>query len=559
MSSPRLRPRAVAAMATASAALLALSGCHGGGASSQSAAGSSDSLTIGVDNGSPTLQKNFNPFSANQRSGTPYMYEPLEYVNQLDGTYTPFLATGHTFVNNATLTFTLRAGAKWSDGKPITAQDVVFTFDLMKSHPALDSAGVWKHLKSVTAAGDKVTFAFVAPDVPFAGSIAQTLIVPQHVWSKVADPVTYTNTAPVTSGPYTVASFTPNQYTLTKNADCWQAGQVQVDKLVFPALTGNATSQLELSRGDYDWATLFIPDVRKTWVSKDAANNTFWFPAGGVISLYMNLGKAPFNSAGFRQGLSYGLDRGQIADKAENGYVKPAAQDGLLPALSSWRDPSLPAQGQVAYDAGKAQSSFAQAGYHRSGGKLVGPNGKKVSFSIMVPSGFSDWLQGAQVLQQQLAELGITLTIQTPQYAAYFSGLQAGQFDTALGGFGGTGNPYTDLDSLLDSKLTAPVGKSAASNFERWQDPATDGLLHTLETSTDQAAQKTAVHGLEHVMLTQVPVVSLFYGATWGEYSTAKFTGWPDAAHPYAPPAPYGSPAPDKSTPLMIITHLKKK
>jgi peptide/nickel transport system substrate-binding protein len=546
-------------MATASVALLALSGCHGGGAASQSASGSGNALTIGVDNGSPTLQNNFNPFSANQRSGTPYMYEPLEYVNQLDGTYTPFLATGHAFVNNTTLTFTMRAGAKWSDGQPITAQDVVYTFDLMKSHAALDSAGVWKHLKSVTAAGDTVTFAFTSPDVPFAGTIAQTLIVPQHIWSKVADPVTYANTAPVTSGPYTVGSFTPNQYTLKKNPDSWDAGQVQVDKLVFPALTGNATSQLELSRGDYDWATLFIPDVQKTWVDKDPANNKYWFPAGGVISLYMNLTKAPFNSAAFRQGLSYGLDRAQIADKAENGYVQPAAQDGLLPALSSWRDPSLPAQGQVAFDAAKAQSLFAQAGYHRSGSKLVGPNGKQVSFSVNVPNGFSDWLQGAQVLQQQMASLGITLKIQTPEYAAYFADLQSGQFDTALGGFGGTGNPYTDLDSLLDSQLSAPAGKTAASNFERWQDPSTDALLHTLEISTNAAQQKQAVYGLEHVMLNQVPVVSLFYGATWGEYSTKNFTGWPDATHPYAPPAPYGSPAPDKSTPLMIITHLKKK
>ena len=153
-----------------------------------------------MDNGSPTLQDNFNPFSPNQRSGTPYMYEPLEYVNPLNGAYTPFLATGHTFVNNTTLRFTMRPGARWSDGKPVTAADVVYTFDLMKSHAALDSAGVSHHLSSVTASGSTVTFKFTAPDVPFAQSIAQTLIVPQHAWSKVANPVTFTNTSPVVSG-----------------------------------------------------------------------------------------------------------------------------------------------------------------------------------------------------------------------------------------------------------------------------------------------------------------------------------------------------------------------
>lgn len=555
MSSPRLHTRTVAAVAAASAALLVLSGCQGG-KESGSAAGT---LTVGVDNGSPTLQNNFNPFSANQRSGTPYMYEPLEYVNQLDGTYTPFLATGHAFTDNSTLQFTLRKGAKWSDGQPITVQDVVFTFDLMKAHPALDSAGVWKHLKSVTAAGSTVTFHFTSPDVPFAGTLAQTLVVPQHIWSKVPDPVTFTNTKPVTSGPYVVDTFTPNQYALKKNPQCWQAGQVEVNRLVFPALTGNQTSQLELSKGGYDWATLFMPDVQKTWVNQDKANNKYWFPAGGVITLYMNLSKAPFNSVAFRQALSAGLDRGQIADKAEDGYVQPASQDGLLPALSAWRDPALPGQGKVARDADLARSRFASAGYHRKGSKLVGPNGKAVSFSVEVPNGFSDWLQGAQVLQQQMAQLGITLHIRTPEYAAYMSDLQSGRFDTSLGGFGGNGNPYTDLDTLLDGSLTAPVGKSAASNYERWQDPGTQTLLHSLETSTSPAQQKQAVHGLEHVMLDKVPVVALFYGATWGEYTTKDFTGWPDAAHPYAPPAPYGSPAPDKSTPLMIVTHLKKK
>lgn len=555
MSSPRLRSRAVAAVAAASAALLALSGCQGGG----KAGASADSLTIGVDNGSPTLQDNFNPFSANQRSGTAYMYEPLEYVNQLNGAYTPFLATGHSFTDNSTLVFTLRSGAKWSDGQPITAQDVVYTFDLMKSHPALDTAGVWKHVKSVTAAGDKVTFAFSSPDVQFAGSIAQTLIVPRHIWSKVSDPMTYTNTKPVTSGPYVVGDFTPNQYTLKKNPDCWQAGQVQVDNLVFPALTGNQTSQLQLSKGGYDWATLFMPNVQKTWVGQDKADNKYWFPAGGVITLYMNLKKAPFDNADFRKGLSAGLDRAQIADKAENGYVQPAAQDGLLPALSAWRDPSLPAHGQVARDTGQAGSLFAKAGYHKKGSKLVGPNGKPVSFSVSVPAGFSDWLQGAQVLQQQMAGLGITLRIQTPQYAAYFGDLQSGQFETSLGAFGGNGNPYTDLDSLLDSGLSAPVGKTAASNYERWQDSGTQTLLHSLEVSTNPSQQRTAVHGLEHVMVDKVPVITLFYGATWGEYTTKSFTGWPDASNPYAPPAPYGTPSPDKSTPLMVITHLRKK
>jgi peptide/nickel transport system substrate-binding protein len=556
------RGRKAAVAAAVAVALLAMAACSGGaqGGSGGGSAAASGSLTIAVDNGSPTLQDNFNPFSPNQRSGTPYMYEPLEYVNPLNGSYTPFLATGHTFVNNATLQFTIRPGVQWSDGQPLTAADVVYTFGLMKARPALDSAGAWQHLASVTAAAATVTFRFSAPDVPFAQQIAQTLIVPQHVWSKVSDPVTFTNAQPVVSGPYLLSSFTPNQYVLTKNPHCWQASQAPVGQLVFPALNGNQTSQLELASGSYDWSTVFVPNIQQSWVNKNPAADKYWFPPGGTITLYLNLARAPYSSQAFRQALSAGLDRSVIANKAEDGYVQPASQSGLLlPGLQSWLDPALPGQGVVSHQPQQAASLFAQAGYHMSGGKLAGPDGRQPAMTLIAPNGFTDWLQGAQVIQQELAQLGIAVSIQTPQYAAYYSDLQTGQFDAAIGAFGGTGSPYLDLSALLSSSLAAPVGQSAASNYERYKSPATDALLTSLQSTTDPARQKQDVYGLEQIMMTQVPVIALFYGATWGEYSTKAFTGWPDAANPYAPPAPYGSPPPDKSTPLMIITHLKQR
>ena len=81
--------------AVAALAVTGLAACTG--TANDNATGSTGgTLVIGVDNGSPTLQENFNPFSANKRIGTTYMYEPLEYVNAINGTETPFLATGHT-------------------------------------------------------------------------------------------------------------------------------------------------------------------------------------------------------------------------------------------------------------------------------------------------------------------------------------------------------------------------------------------------------------------------------------------------------------------------------
>src|SRR5262249_33259744 len=152
-----------------------------------------------------------------------------------------------------------------------------------------------------------------------------------------------------------------------------------------------------------------------------------------------------------------------------------ASQGGLLlPNLNKWLDRSLPAQGVVAYSPQKAMAAFTKAGFHKDGSKLVDSSGKQVSFSLTTVNGFTDWLQGAQVVQQQLGKVGIKVDLKTPQYAQYFSGLQNGDYDTALGGFGGTGSPFLDFNALLSSKLSAPVGKPAPSNFERWHSAQTD-------------------------------------------------------------------------------------
>jgi peptide/nickel transport system substrate-binding protein len=538
-------------VAVIAAAATTLAGCSGS-ANDVGSGGGSGTLVVGVDNGSPTLQDNFNPFSANKRIGTTYMYEPLEYVNAVNGHETPFLATGHQLRSAGEVDFTIRKGVTWSDGKPFGPADVVFTFDYLKHYPALDGMGIWQHVKSVSATGDTVAVTFTQPDVPFVQQVEQQVIVPRHVWSKITDPATYTNTSPVVTGPYTLASFNPNQYVLAKNQKYWQAGKVAAAKVEFPALTGNQQSQLELSKGGYDWATLFIPNVGRTWVAKDAQHNHYWFPPGGTISLFLNLTKTPYDNVTFRQALSDALNRKDIANKAEDGYVQPASQSGmLLPNLKGWLDPSLPASGMVGQNTQKAMQLFGQAGYTKRGDSLVGSNGKPVTITLQTPNGYTDWLQAAQAIQQQLKAVGITVNIQTPEFAAYNQALQQGTFDASLASFGGTGSPYVDFFNTLASGQTAPVGKTAASNFSRFSDPKLDGLLTRMQTETQVAQQQGTVHQLEQIMYQQVPIVTLFYGATWAEYSTKQFTGWPSASNPYAPPAPYLAP------PLMIVTHLK--
>ena len=397
--------------------------------------------------------------------------------------------------------------------------------------------------------GDNVTFNLLGPDVPAAQIIENVPIVPQHIWAGVADPVTFTNQTPVVTGPYTVGTFNPNEYTLVKNDGYWQADKVAIDKLIFPG----SNSQLDIVDNGYDWAYSFLTDVQNTWVKQNGGKNVYWYPPGGTIALFPNLTKAPFNNLNFREALSYSLNRKQIADTAEQGYVQPAGQSGLLlPNQQQWLDPSLPNGGNISQDTAKALSYYQKAGYHQSGGKMVDASGKQLVLTITTANGYSDWLQGVQTVQKQLSALGISVKVNQPQPAAYTQQQQNGNYDIIVGSYGGTGSVYQDFNNLLNSKFATPIGTATTANFQRFKSADADKLLAQYQATNDPAAQLKIAHQLQQVVYTQLPAIGMFYGGLWGLFSNANFTGWPSQADPYAPPITW------MSSVLLILTHLKK-
>lgn len=539
------------AAAAVTVGVLATAACSAPVQTNQGAAsdrGGNSSMLIAADNGSPTFDRNFNPFSSGKRNTATYIYEPLVIINEMSGEETPWLATGYEQPDARTIVFHIREGVTWSDGEAFTPEDVVFTFDLLKKHPQLDLKGIWSHMESAEVDGQDVVVHLSAEDVPAAQIISQSLIVPEHLWKDVPDPVTFTNENPVGTGPYTLGEFTPNQYTLEKNQDYWQADKVAVEELVQPA----ANSELDIVNNGYDWAYAFMSDVEDTWVKADPDHNTYWFPAGATIALIPNMTKAPYDDLDFRRGLAAALDKQAIADKAMQGYVGRASQTGLmLPSQEAILDPDIPNEGYVDQDADAALEHFAKAGYTQQGGKLVDTNGKQLTIRITTPNGWSDWLQGVEQVRGQLGELGIEVEVVQPQPAAYQQELRSGQFDLIMGTVGGTGQPFQDFNGILGAEFNRSIGETAAGNFGRFSSPDADALLAELKTTTDEQRQVEIAQELQQLTYDQLPMISLFYGGSWGLFSTKSFTGWPSEDDPYASPKTWDS------TPLLILTSLE--
>ena len=532
----------------AAVAVLAIAGCSIQIQSAPDPSIPADTMLVAADNGSPLFERNFNPYLANKRIAAYYMYEPLVILDNVTGDETPWLATGYELPDPSTVVFTIRDGVTWSDGKKFTPKDVEFTLNLLKQYPALDIQGIWSFIDTVESDDSTVTVHLQAENVPAAQLIATTLIVPEHIWKDVKDPTTFRNPDPVGTGPYTLGNFAAQQYTVDKYKDYWQADKVAAEHIILPA----TNTQLDVATKGYDWAYSFISDVDGAWVG--AGNkNTYWFPPGGTVALFPNLTKAPFNDLNVRQGLSLALDRKAVGDSAAEGYMDVAGQTNiLLPFQQKFLDPSIPDSGLITQNTDAALGFFADAGYTQQGGKLVGPDGKQLSITITTANGYNDWLKGVQEVQKQWGAIGIDVKIDTPQPAAYQLALRNGEYDLAMGSTGGTGSLFRDFNTLLSSEFVKPVGEEAVANFARYSNPDADAILADFKTAITEDEQIKLGYQLQQIVYNDLPVLELYYGGSWGLVSDAKFTGWPSEKNPYASPKTY------ESTPLLVLTNLKK-
>lgn len=547
--SPRWR-RLGAAAATAAAIAMAVTGCTSGGSSSHSNVSVSIANTSGA-----TWTCGFNPFNPSvQGESFGFAYEPLIYVNALkNAAQTPMLATKSEWSNGfKTLTFTIRQGVKWSDGKPFSAADVAFTFDLLKKNPGLDLNAVWSAssgLQSVAQSGaDQVVFQFKAAAQPYFYYIAdQTPIVPQHIWSTgtVGNPVNYADPKPVGTGPYTVANCTPQNIRYAANPTFWQHGKPAVKTVNYPAYTDNSPANQDLASGKAQWGGQFIPSIDKYYVARDKAHNHYWFPPTSNVSLAFNLKHPVTGKVAVRQAIAYAVDRNQVGKIGENGYQPGANQSGIvLPTFKSWYDEGLAKQYDYTQNQAKAKQLLASAGYSAS---------NPLKLTVLTVSGYTDWDASLQEIKQELAQVGVDLTVQDVAGQTYNTRLYKGDFDAAYIAETGGPAPYYELRQELLSANTAPLGQNATTNYMRFSDPAVDQLLNQY-ASAPEAEQHTIISQLQKVMLTQVPVIPMTENVSWFQYSTKSITGWPSASDPYALPAPYALPDEEQ-----VLLHLKAK
>jgi peptide/nickel transport system substrate-binding protein len=494
--------------------------------------------------------ENYNPYSVATRlpSVQDFMFEPLFVFNTLKNAEPNYrLASGYSFGDDLkSITVTLREGVEWSDGEAFDAGDVSFTYDMLKRHRTLDIRNIWDLIDRVTVVDDytvRFDLRNVNTGIPY--TIAQVYIVPEHIWRTVADPVTFTNAPnPVGSGPLTeIRRFTAQEYVQCRNPNYWDAEHLKVDCMRFPQIANNDQALAAAATGELDWFGSFLPDIDKTYVARDPEHHKYWFPPGSLVFIAMNFETAneanrkAFNDLAFRRAFSMAMDRETMVDIAGYGY--PTVNEypsGLGRAHDAWNNPTVDEKyGAFSrYDIRAAKKVLTDAGYRDADGDgfIETPDGDRIAFDVLVPNGWTDWVNTVQLAVEGLIEIGVNAKASTPESPVWQERLTKGDFDVAISSHIAGPNPFLQFYGVLHSRNQGKTRFAAT----RYRNPVLDKLLDGFYATADQEKQKEIMDEIQTVVAADMPIVPVFNNPRWYEYSTKRFEGFFSADNPGAVP-----------------------
>jgi peptide/nickel transport system substrate-binding protein len=470
---------------------------------------------------------------------TPFRYDPLK------DKFIPWLASSGKWTSKTTYAMTVRGGVKWSDGQPMTAKDVAYSFNMLKlpthpQHPLWQDTG----LKSVTAAGNKVVFKFSGTPgyQEFDFYRFNVAVVPQHVFKSYSPRDLTTGNLDdniVGTGPYLYQSgFDPQSQTVVwKRNDGWWAtkalGLKVAPTYVVDIKNGtNAAALSNFAAGNIDLFNNFAPRSAikgkvKTYFDKPPFHlgaNTVW--------LFPNTTEKPLNDPQFRRALAYSIDLQQILDKAYQGLAVKASPTGLLPIWNKWVDQKLVKQYGFSFNAAKAKSTLAAAGYKDTNGDgyVENKDGSKIDLKIVCPNGWSDWMTAIQVISQSAKTVGIKITPEFPEYATLTDDRGHARFDLLLGNDRQYSNtPWTYYQYIYQLPI---LPNQTTVNYERYSDPAAWNLTKQLDQtpSSNTKAYQAVMSKLQKTFLQNLPAIPLWYNGMWAMYNTKYWTNWPSAS-----------------------------
>lgn len=334
------------------------------------------------------------------------VYEGLVRAD-ISGKILPVLASNWTVdAAQTSYEFTLRDGVKFSDGTPVVADDVVFSFQRLNERGLPYAKDRFSSLAAVTKVDDrKVRFQLKQPDAGFLLNLGSPFLVGSAIlsqkWAQTHDP----KREMMGTGPFKMVSYSPNtQLALKRNDNYWdKESAAKVSDLTIRYMPEQSAQIAALKSGQIDM--MFPSAEGKLQLKGDPAITTVQVNSTNTVRLNINSNRAPFNNPDVRRAISLAVNRAEIVQGAFLGEAVPSAQ---VPPSYPWA-PKLESLKYQKHDIAQAKTLLAKAGY---------PKGLDVTLNHL--AGYATYLDRfAELLKTQLAQAGIRVTIQANQNAVW--------------------------------------------------------------------------------------------------------------------------------------------
>jgi peptide/nickel transport system substrate-binding protein len=505
--------------------------------------------------------KSFNPLAADpdwptDRTDIQLIYETPVRFNLLDGSLSPGLAKELQQPDDQTFVLPLQDGTKWSDGSDLTADDVVFTFELAKKASVVYST-VWQYIDSVKAT-DPRSVEFKLKSKPYnpiivKNFIATTRVVPKAVFGSISpDKIpAETNLKPIGSGPFLLDKYDQTQVTLKRNDNYWGKavfGTPAMTTINHPIFKSNNDGDLKLESGEIDASQQFTAQIWKMWeagkpVSTWMKQKPYHVP-GTIPFLIFNLNKKGLDNPKVRLAIAYSIDYPNIATTAMSDYSQPANASLIIPTgyeAKFYDAAAVEAEGWK-FDQAKAVEILEGELKAKKGsdGIYALPDGTKLGgWKLITPTGWTDWNTACEIVAKSVKEVGIDISTEFPQAPTAIARWQNGDFDLCMNSYTGVNpaSPWIRFRDALDDRGVPDYGKSAFWNYNRFKNSEVAAHLDAAAGAKSDAEAKAAYAALDKIYRQNVPVVPLMYRPLdFYEFNASNWENFPTEENPYAPP-----------------------
>ncbi|MFG1702094.1 ABC transporter substrate-binding protein [Nonomuraea sp. M3C6] len=485
--------------------------------------------------------------------------------------------------DNSSITLHIQPNAKWSDGKPVTAEDVKLSLGIAYTQGSTAFAitpGAAGAAADITVVDDKtvkVTQDMSNPSSKFARGVMDNWVVPAHVWGSVlpadfweklkssrgtgaaADKareqilaigqkvLAFAPPKDVSAGPFTLERVNPGEALLVKNKNFYNTANIAPDQVKFLNYSGNEQVWNYLTAGKLDQSgfTAAPTDVMNR-IKQTPGSHLIKGFSPVAVGLAFNQSKKPYDNVHVRRGLAYLIDRDQVTKVAspEGGTAAVTTSGIHQKPAQEWLGPELSSLEPYKHDVAKAEAEFKEAGLQKKDGKWTLADGAPWKVTMTAPNGFSDWISAQENIKSQLIANGVNAEVVTvADYPIYLEEIAAGKYDAGFWLLALGPAPYDIFQRLYGASngwtnVAGKVAHSAPGKGGNWMGSPEEldvqgvgkinpgELTAKLNAATPEEAKPIMVQ-LAKAANQDLPAIQLWDYVNTQFTNTSRFTGWP--------------------------------